>query len=257
MYAAAGIFTFPLKDKNTPLVKWGSEATTDPATISRWARRWPDAWLGIAAKPSGLLVVDLDTKHPPINGIETWAQLTLAAGDPEAAPACYFDRTTLIRTTSGALHLWFADTEGIPGRNDMLPGVDVKGAEGTYGGFVVAPPSPAYELLGLKPPMKLPDWLALVLSHDDKPNARDPHTYTQGSIAGTSGLLSWLGGVQPGGQDEALCWAVRALRDKGLSPQEAGDLLWPVVSAWPCSAAPWTTDDIERHLRSAYGEVPS
>ncbi|SFD42345.1 bifunctional DNA primase/polymerase [Streptomyces aidingensis] len=190
--AAAGLYVFPFKlirGRKQPLVGWGNEATTDQATINRWGRRWPDAWVGVACKPSGLLVVDLDVKHPPVSGPDNWAELTLASGDPQAAPACLYDRTTLIRTGSGGLHLWFVDPWDTPGRDAMLPGIDVKASSAEphkKGGFVAAPPTPGYHVLGLKPPMLAPGWLALILTHDDKPHRerREPvstanHTVTE------------------------------------------------------------------------------
>lgn len=174
LLAAAGFYVLPVGDKK-PLVRWGDKATTDAETIQSWGRRWPDAGVAIACKPSGLLVVDLDVKHPPVNGCREWEGLTLASGDPTAAPACLYDRTSLIKTASGGLHLWFANPEGIPGRNNMLPGIDVKAAEGRCGGYTLAPPSPGYAVLGPKSPMPLPGWLALILTHDDKPyKAKNP-----------------------------------------------------------------------------------
>ncbi|MER5830536.1 bifunctional DNA primase/polymerase [Streptomyces sp. NPDC002130] len=167
--AAAGLHVFPLRAKGAPLVKWGTAATTDPAIIEGWVQQWPSALVGIACKPSKLLVVDLDVKHPPIDGRAEWAALTLACGDPEARWAGLTDRTTLIKTSSGGLHLWFANPDDIPGRNAMLPGIDVKAAEGRWGGYVMAPGNPGYSALGLKPPLVRRDWLALILTHDDKP----------------------------------------------------------------------------------------
>jgi hypothetical protein len=43
-----------------PRVKWRTESTTDPTTIRRWWRRWPDANIGCDYGKSGILVVDVD-----------------------------------------------------------------------------------------------------------------------------------------------------------------------------------------------------
>ena len=170
LLTAAGLAVFPLSPGRKPLVKCGTAATTDPVVLANWAARWPAASIGIACKPSMLLVVDLDVKHPPVNGRKSWAALTAASGDPEAAPAHLYDRTTLIKTRSGGDHLWFRDEPGTRhGRDDLLPGIDVKASQGDCGGFVVAPPTPGYEVLGLRPPMPVPGWLARILAHDDKP----------------------------------------------------------------------------------------
>jgi Bifunctional DNA primase/polymerase, N-terminal len=162
--ASAGLFIFPFKvidGEKTPLVKWGrggkgQHADTDPEVIAGWCRRWPDAFVGIACKPSRLLVVDLDVKHPPVSGPDEWAKLTADSGDPDGQPACLYDRTTLIRTASGGLHLWFRDDKGIEGMDNFRPGIDIKAAQGDCGGFVAAPPTLGYSMLGLKPPMLVP-----------------------------------------------------------------------------------------------------
>ena len=49
--------------KHPRLSDWEAKATTDPATIEDWWRRWPGANVGIAAGKSGLVVVDADTYH--------------------------------------------------------------------------------------------------------------------------------------------------------------------------------------------------
>jgi Bifunctional DNA primase/polymerase, N-terminal len=167
LYAAAGLLVLPLDADKKPKIKWGEGATNDPD--SPLFRRFATAGIGIACKPSGLLVVDLDVKHPPVNGMDMWGQLTLASGDPAAKWACLYDRTTLIRTASGGLHLWFANPEGVPGRDDLLPGIDVKAAQGECGGYAVAPPTPGYSYLAPKLPMVVPGWLALPLTHKARP----------------------------------------------------------------------------------------
>ncbi|MFI0861772.1 bifunctional DNA primase/polymerase [Streptomyces smyrnaeus] len=234
--AAAGLFVFPLdpRDKK-PLVKWGTKATTDQETIAQWGRRCPDAGIGIACKPSGLLLVDLDVKHPPISGPDNWAELTLASGDPEALWGCLYDRTTLIKSSSGGYHLWYANPEGIPGRDNMLPGIDVKAAQGDCGGFVVAPPTPGYEVLGLKPPMPVPGWLALILLHDDKPHrARwqsDTYSLPGGGDAGRrfSGLINNVLKAVEGERSARLFWsacrAAEMVQEGVLTHRQVSDAL--------------------------------
>jgi len=170
VYAAAGLFIFPLGPEKEPLIRWGEGATNDPH--SPLFRRFATAGVGIACKPSGLLVVDLDIKHPPVDGCRSWAELTRASGDPDVERAC-FDRTALVSTTSGGLHLWFANPEGIPGRDNLLPGIDVKAAQGNCGGFAVAPPTPGYSVLAVKPPLVVPGWLALILTHKARPKREE------------------------------------------------------------------------------------
>lgn len=59
--AAVGWYVFPCSAAGKPLVRWGEQATTDPATVRRWFRR-DDRRIGVHAGMSGLVVVDRDRK---------------------------------------------------------------------------------------------------------------------------------------------------------------------------------------------------
>jgi bifunctional DNA primase/polymerase-like protein len=253
--ASAGLYVFPLDSRKKPLVKWGSEATTDQQVIAEWAKRWPNAGIGIACKPSGLLVVDLDVKHPPVSGPDNWAEVTLASGDPEAAPACYYDRTTLIRSSSGGYHAWFANPEGIPGRDDMLPGIDVKAAQGYCGGFVVAPPTPGYEVLGLKPPMPVPESLALILTHDDKPQVLRPNDpFTAPSTGNLIGLIRAVLDAPEGNRNATLHWCgCRAYEAVFAGLVQEGSAVAALTEAAECTGL--RHDEIAATLRSARNTV--
>src|SRR5690348_4808802 len=76
-YAAVGYRVFPCRAKDRPLVKWGKQATTDPATITRWWRRWPDALIG-AATGRGFAVLDIDLRDDR-NGFATLIGLGVTA----------------------------------------------------------------------------------------------------------------------------------------------------------------------------------
>lgn len=58
--AKLGWHVFPCTDEGLPLAKWGTEATTDRATIKGWFKR--DERIGVHCGRSGLVVVDLDRK---------------------------------------------------------------------------------------------------------------------------------------------------------------------------------------------------
>jgi hypothetical protein len=104
------------------------DASDDEEVIAGWARRYPNANIGVAAgEPSGILVVDLD----PRNGSEeTIARL--------AAKKQTFPPTVEVRTWSGGTHLYYAWQPGIINSKSKLGrGIDIK----TTGGYVVGVPS--------------------------------------------------------------------------------------------------------------------
>lgn len=98
-----------------------TDASTDPATVAGWWRRWPTANLGLR---TGVVmdVADVDTDAG------RRALIRVLGGRLPDGPVA--------RTGSGGWHLWFAPT-GLGNRVGVLPGVDWRGA----GGYVVAPPS--------------------------------------------------------------------------------------------------------------------
>src|SRR4029453_11593356 len=64
-YAHRARAVFPVRPgTKTPLVEHGHhDATTARPVIERMWQRWPDAGVGIACRPSGLLVVDVDPRN--------------------------------------------------------------------------------------------------------------------------------------------------------------------------------------------------
>lgn len=156
---------------------WEQRATTNPDQIRRW---WsgPSRWnLGIATGPSGLLVVDLDTRggDPPpewtgaTDGHEVLVRLAAAAG--ETIPDTY----TVTTPTAGGRHLYFHAPTGLGLRNTaghIGPWVDSRGG----GGFVVGAgsirPDGAYTVAHHGPVATLPDWLGQLLTPPPPPEPR-------------------------------------------------------------------------------------
>ena len=67
-YAALGWHVLPLKPRaKEPLARLAPHgalsATTDPATIHAWFKAAPDANIGVAVEPSGLVVLDKDPRN--------------------------------------------------------------------------------------------------------------------------------------------------------------------------------------------------
>jgi hypothetical protein len=108
-----------------PLVRHGrNDATTNPAQLSRWWRRWPAANLGLA---TGVVFDALDVDGPA--GLAALRQLAPMVELRLPGP--------LVRTGGGGWHYWFAPT-GLGNRPPHgLEHVDWRGR----GGCVLAPPS--------------------------------------------------------------------------------------------------------------------
>jgi hypothetical protein len=96
-------------------------ASTDPAAITAWWERWPNANLG------GLTGTVFDVCD--VDGPEGVAAVAPLLG------ACHGE-APLVRTGSGGWHLLFQPT-GLGNRVRFLPGTDWRGK----GGYVVLPPS--------------------------------------------------------------------------------------------------------------------
>jgi hypothetical protein len=113
----------PDPGKHPRLRGWRRLATTDPAVVEQWWRRWPDANLGLATGRR-FDVLDLDGDQ----GVEALrAALSI---EPWEHPG------PVARTGGGGWHLLYAPT-GLGNRVGLLPGVDWRGR----GGLIVAPPS--------------------------------------------------------------------------------------------------------------------
>lgn len=172
--ARVGWHVFPCSAAGKPLVRWGDEATTDPATIKNWFRRGER--IGIHCGRSGLLVVDRDRKH----GKDGFASLK-AAG--HTVP-----RTFGYKSRSGkGRHDYYAPPADVACTiaTDVhgLAGVDIRAGTGMvlYNGpaLAAAPalaPAPAWAVVphqerGYESTEALDDWLATERSPEPSTNA--------------------------------------------------------------------------------------
>jgi len=117
-------------------------ASSDADQVRRWWAQWPDAWIGVATgAPSGVWVLDIDSKAPDEESLDGWAALQFWQQQHGELD------TLRSETGGGGLHLWFRMPDGrdvgnrqrlrVDGEESPRSGVDVRGT----GGYVVAPPS--------------------------------------------------------------------------------------------------------------------
>lgn len=198
-------------------------ATTDPERITKWWGSIPDACVGVAAGPSGLLILDVDCHGGDLpdaahilpglelpedvnvstikDGLDVLALLCeiRQAPLPDIAP-----RTMTVRTPSGGVHYWYRVPAGTQWKSDSKAlgwQLDVKAGWG-YG---IAPgsvtPKGAYQAVGdCRTIAELPAWLAADLKrtgHYIAPQPKRPRV-------SASQLLSRL---QPKG-DRYVTWVV-------------------------------------------------
>jgi hypothetical protein len=208
-------------------LSWPTAACADMTRLS--AATWrPGENYGIAAKPSGLVILDLDVpkdghQFPPEwqaepcvrDGKDVLASLAELAGQE-------WPTTYMVQTPSGGWHLYYTAAAGRAIGNRPLGGpgalVDVRGGGSSNGGYVLG----AGSFLGGRPyvvvhdqdPEELPGWIADLL--DPPAGACPTGLRSAGSIVPNRGdacsrmrgVLDRLAGAQPGqGRNAVLHWA--------------------------------------------------
>ena len=166
-FAARGWHVFPITPgaKKPPVIdRWETRASTDPDQINRWWHHIPRT-IGIATGPSGLVVIDLDTRKHGQTAPDRWAALGIGSGAGVLRALARQHDTTVtptyaVTTPSGGWHLYYTAPPGTPLRNthDVIGWkIDTR----AHGGYVVAPgcpvPPSGYELFDDRDPAELPD----------------------------------------------------------------------------------------------------
>lgn len=116
--AKLGLYVFPVQvqdGKKVPLTPHGHlDSVTDSQTIQDWFVEHPSAEIGVAAGPSGIVVLDVDVK----GSVDGWKSLE----DAWLIPPETFGYDTV----SGGRHLVYAD----PGDLNLAPSARYRGLEG-------------------------------------------------------------------------------------------------------------------------------
>lgn len=162
--------------KHPLLTDWPRRATTDPATIAAWWRKWPRANIGVALR-GGHVVLDVDPRN---GGDDELADLEHQYGPLPPTP--------IALTGSGGVHYHFTAPPDTP-TVTLAPGLELKAT----GAQVVLPPSrsaagwyrwDAAAHVADLPLAPLPDWLlALARPGQRRPGqSRElPPTIAEGS----------------------------------------------------------------------------
>ena len=225
-FAERGWHVFPITPgaKKPPVIdRWEIRASTDPDQIRRWWRSIPHS-IGIATGPSGLVVVDLDTRKHGQPAPDRWATLGIGSGVGVLRMLTRQHGTTVtptyaVTTPSGGWHLYYTAPAGVALRNthDVIGfKIDTR----AHGGYVVAPgslvPPSGYELVDDRDPVELPCWLHQALA--PKPPTALSTPAVHAAVNPTGYVSAAVGGevqrvrtAPPGQHNTALCRAAYAL----------------------------------------------
>ena len=250
--------------------EWGKTATNDINQIVQfWTQVDPTANIGVACKPSGLLVVDLDQAKEDWNLRGTdWAYLHEAHG-PRVSGEALFDEmrftqdgdghpceTYTVLTRSGGFHMyyrWPAHWPRISQASPVKGLIDVRGNGGRYGGYVLAEGSVVeggeYQLsLDVGEVVLPPEWIRkLVAEKPQAPRIQRPKGLMQPGVISWSGLVDSVRNAGEGNRNNALVWAARSMYSDKASIQVCKDTLGPAAAQ-----AGLPDFEIERTIESAY-----
>lgn len=272
---ARGLHIFPVarngKIPHGLAGNWGMTATNDINRIVHfWTNVDPQANIGVACKPSQLLVVDLDKAKEDWNLRDTeWAYMHDAYG-PRVDGEDLFDEmayklgddrpsdlmTYSVRTGSGGVHLYYQWPEhwGQQSQASPVKGVvDVRGNGGQWGGYVLAEGSvteagPYYELYTGNAAQVAPEWIRQLVT--PKPKIQAPRRMTgiqQPRAVSWSGLVASVQNAGEGNRNNALVWAARTMCEEGATEEECLRVLGPAAES-----AGLDFREIERTIQSAY-----
>jgi Bifunctional DNA primase/polymerase, N-terminal len=267
-YASKGWHVLPIepggKQPAHDLVTRGvRDATLDPRAHAEWWYEGSPYGLAVAAGPSGLAILDVDTRNGGHTSLD--ALTRLHGGLP---------RTPCVETGGGGWHFYFEapelyeDGRLVRLRSGKLghPGLDLKsgGAEdGGAGGYVVAPPSVhpsglAYRWAESARPSvtalaPLPPWLVeLARVREVVPPPPAPRRErVRGSALDR--CRAYVARIDPAvsgqnGHTRTFDVARRCVQDFGLSEDEA----WVVLCEYNQRCAPpWSERELRHKLKSA------
>jgi hypothetical protein len=250
--------------------QWGETATNDPNRIVQfWTRNDPHANVGVACKPSQLLVVDLDQAKADWNlrGTE-WAHLHAAWGERVSGEDLFDEMrfqlddensdpydTFVVQTGSGGVHVyyqWPAHWPRISQASPVKGVVDVRGNGGQWGGYVLGAGSVtdagAYHVINDQPLSLPPTWIRrLVVEKPQQPKIHRPKGLMQPGSISNSGLVDTVRNAGEGNRNNALVWAARTMCEEGVKEADAMQVLVPAAEH-----AGLGYREIERTIQSAY-----
>jgi hypothetical protein len=242
-----GFHIFPVEiNGKTPLtmidgyrIKWGAAATNELARVASWWRQYPMANIGIAASPSGLLVVDcdegIDVRGRKKQGIQQYTDLAIKYSGHPSLSWQAFD-TYSVRTGGGGLHLYFKWPANVQASQAGLDvDVDIRSNGGIRGGYVLSHGSITekgrYEAEDDDVPIAdVPSWLQQICTDRPKPQPIRNTTYAHPTSGDYSGMAAGLRLTTEGNRSNRLLWSARQMCSDGADIEKAYEVLVPAAT---------------------------
>lgn len=224
--AGRGWHVFPTRpDGKEPRagLSWPAAATSDPGrlALARWR---PGENYGVAAKPSGLVILDLDKPKPGYTLPPRWREWENEPGikDGWDVLATLAERhadglmpwTFTVRTPSGGAHLYYlAPGDRAIGNRPLGPMIDVRGGGAGDGGYTLGPGSVLggreYQITDSQDPQRLPAWIAGLLDPPRQAGPRPPGPVLvgDGTYKRLLTLVRFVTEREPGDRNGPLYWA--------------------------------------------------
>ncbi|MGP5386948.1 bifunctional DNA primase/polymerase [Brachybacterium tyrofermentans] len=247
VFARAGVPVFPCAPEGKqPITRRGfHDATTDPAQVEAWWRRFPAANIGMpTGRASGVSAVDVDVHG--VNGYEA-IRRARRAGLVSGWEA-------MVRSPTGGLHIYYPASDGEqPSWQAGTAGVDFRGDRG----YIIVPPSrrPIDGETVLYRPTSFAPTEGRALDAQrlreflTPPRPRRPVAPTRERAApDASRLASWLG-TQSTDRNVKLFWAACRLAEGNVPETEALDAFASVEQP------DFGEREITRTVQSAYRTI--
>jgi len=231
---------FPIQKgtKRPALHGWNEKATDNPETLAQWRQEFPEANIGVACGPSGLIVLDVDPQ-----GHEHFLHLDLEHGIPN---------TYTVSTPRGGYHYYFYGTSR--NRVHMLPGIDIRSS----GGYVLFPGSwvdgKPYKVLNDAPIAPAPKWLLDMVGKPKEKDAQATEITSVDNLVDARRAADYLSSVKPAiegqGGDLHTYTVACSVRDLGISKELCLDLMQDLFN--PRCQPPWDERELMAKVNHAY-----
>jgi hypothetical protein len=230
-------------------IRWSEHVTNDLNTVAQMWSWCPEANVGIAAKQSGLLIVDCDIPKkeyqlkdtdyaylhdligPLVDGETVYDQVCQRMGGNWAEA----EDTYQVATGSGGLHYYYWWPDGVQAsQGSIVKGIlDIRCNGGEKGGYVLGAGSEtdkgSYVARNSKAVRRTPDWLVELCKEQPRPVKPSRPAYAQPRNSNFGGLVDSVRTAGEGNRNAALFWAVRAMVSDKATLEEIEDLLGPAA----------------------------